>query len=246
MRDQRVEGKLTNAARQALDEIVHEYREQVLLGAKESAASLGELREISVHDVVAGLSRQQSRLSGPFPTSMERVMSLYVWSGLVIGIAGLAFLLFREVMRGASPDQQLPLLIALSGFVMAGLGYFTLRARKSRALRLALRRPVLDPPTPDYVASLAFQWRDLELTIRNITAQRLGESAASAPLSRLIDMATVDQILTLEDGRRLREILDLRNRVLHGGIEPSQEQVQAASRDGQRLIRKLEGASSAA
>ena len=246
MRDESLENILTTAARRALDAIVEEYREQLLLGARESAARLGGLREISVHDIVAGVLRQQSRLAGPFPTSIERLISLYVWTGLLIGLGGLCLFTFREIIKGRSPEEQLPLIVALGGFCVAGLGYFTLRARKSRALRLALHRPTLESAAPDYVASVASQWRDLELALRGVVSERLGESAAAAPLSLLLDMLKKEGVMADSDSNRLRELLALRNNVLHGRLELTQEQLEAATRDGDRLLRRLRGASHAA
>ncbi len=137
---QELDSKLTPAAKQALDELVADYRDQLLLGAADSASRLGELHEISVHDIMAGLNRQQDRLFGRTASNVERILRLYVVGGFLLGVTGLVAFSVREILSGSGFQEQLFLLTAMGGLLLAAMSYFLLWTRKSRRTAYLHRR----------------------------------------------------------------------------------------------------------
>jgi hypothetical protein len=235
---QEIESKLTPAAKQALDELADDYRSQLLIGAADSASRLGDLREVAVHDIMSAVSRQRSRLFGVVGSTVERALRTYAVLGVLTGIAGLAAFAGREIVSGRRLDEQLPLLVALSGFVASATSYFLLSIWKNRSMALLLRRPVGEFGPAD-AGSFLLLWRDIELALRGAAAARLGESTASAPISRLVDQLSAERLLSAEDQMRLRRLLTLRNSVAHGQATVEDAELATARREAERLLGHL-------
>jgi hypothetical protein len=241
-----VEGKLTPAARQALDELLDDYRKRVLLGASDSASTLGDVHEISVHDIMAGLERLQADYKGRLPSLLLRILSAYIVLGIVAGLSGLVTFSYRQILQGRSVHEQLPLLFALSGFSLSAVSYAYLRLRSARGSYHQLGASMSVSPLPGYVGAFIAQWRDLELGLREAAAARLGESGAAAPMSALVDRLINDGQLSPEDGQRMRELVRLRNQIIHQGRDISENVLLIATRDAERITTRLRLLSSAA
>ena len=170
MRTSHLEGKLTAAARQALDGLVTEYREQVLTLAAQSAARLGEVQEISVHDIVEGHSRAQA--AGDVWPLRSLVLATRVYSVLGALAALGAFLVALSgghivgfAFGGLVFDLDLRGLVQLIGFEVCafglsrnthpddqGCGAHSHRHKKSnRRDRFADAKSPIDPPHTTYV-----------------------------------------------------------------------------------------------
>jgi len=240
---QELDTKLTPAARQALDELVADYRDQLLFGAADSASRLGELREISVHDIMAGLNRQQDRVFGRTGSSIERILRLYVVGGFVLGVTGLVAFAAREILIGRGFQEQIFVLAALGGLLLSAMSYFLLWTRKSRGTAYLLRRQSSEFGPGDYASYLTL-WRDIELALRRAAAVRLGESAASAPISGLLETLGREQVLSSDDQLRLRRLLTLRNSIAHGGPGTETEgEIANAARDAERMLGRIKSLS---
>ncbi len=235
-----LEDKLTPAARQALEELVTEYRDRLLLGARESASRLGELREISVHDIMTSFGRGELRWR-PFSRAIDQATRLYVWSGLAVAAGALLFLVGREAASGKSLEQNWPLLSALVGMGVAAFGYIA-NLLLSRRLPARPFGSEFDARPPfEYVGRYLALWRDLELALRDTAASQLGESAANAPMSILLEVLDSKGVLSDRESDRLRELLALRNSVVHGRGDAKPEDLEGASRDSERILGKLRG-----
>jgi hypothetical protein len=241
-----VEGKLTPAARQALDELLDDYRKRVLLGASDSASTLGDVHEISVHDIMAGLDRLQTDYKGRLPSLALRILSVYIVLGIVVGLSGLVAFSYKEILQGRSIHEQLPLLLALTGFSLSAASYAYLRLRSARSPYRELGASLSESPLPGYVGAFVAQWRDLELGLREAAAARLGESGAAAPISALVARLIREGQLSTEDGQRMRELVRLRNEILHEGRDISENVLLVAIRDAERITQRLRLVASAA
>jgi len=232
--------KLTPAARQVLEEIVSEYLTQILVGAKESASELtGEVREISVHDIIGGINRSRPGRPSPLPSMIERVLNIYMVTGIVVGLTGLFVFLYFGWVRFLRSEQQLPLLASITGFGLSVLSYLSLRIRQSKGLRGLRLQPPVESRGIDYSMSYIQKWQDIELTARNLVASRLGESSANEPVSVLIAKLREAEILNRDDENQLRELVAVRNRVLHEGFEVDRNQFEMLLRDGDRILAKM-------
>lgn len=230
--------KLTPAARQALDELVDDYRNQVLLGARNSAARFGDLREISVHDIMAGVGKTQSRLIVDASSKIERLLTLYMWSGLGVGAIGLTGYVLREVIFQKKIEEQIPFLIAVVGFLLGILSYFLLRIRRMQYSKSLLTQRS-EERVPDAVAVFVSIWRDLELALRAAASTKLGESVADAPVSQLVRRLAVGGLLSEEESQELTTLVLLRNQVVHGSVEVNTDKIDFAMRNAARILSRL-------
>jgi len=179
--------KLTNAARQALSELTDDYRNQILLAAAEGASrATGELREISVHDILGALRRVSTspRSWGPSPT--ERVLNLYMLFGLLLGVSGLGFFAVRDFLATIKPERSLPLLFSAAGFSDGRLQLLSIAYEAAAGGRLAYAREDLAPAAPELIGLFISRWQQIELALRSVASSKLGESLANQPLSSLL------------------------------------------------------------
>jgi hypothetical protein len=234
--------KLTPAALEALNELVEDYRNQVLLLAAENASRLtGEVREISVSDLLSAMPSSDISPRSRRPQVIDRILNLYQLLGLLVGLGGFGWFVGRDFIIGLEPQRQLPLLLAAAGVGMSVLAFSFQRLRQARN-SLQLRPESLSPSDTSVPAQMGWfiaQWQQIELFIRSIAGSQLGESMASAPFSTLITRLRNDKTLSEDDVVALRRLLELRNSVLHGGRNVGDEELHSALRDADRLLMKL-------
>ena len=242
--------KLTDAAREALKELIEDYRNQVLLSAAENASRLtGEVREISVHDLLRGVrsagAEPGSRESGVF----DRLLNVYALVGIVTGMAGLGWFAVRDLSVGLDPQRQIPLLIGFAGLGIAALSFVMLRLRQVRGLvwpfsmhEMSLSTASSSALTGQFIA----RWQQIELALRSIVGSQLGESVANEPLSALVSRLRNESTLGEDDVIRLRRLLETRNAVVHKGLAAPESDLQASLREAERLLAKLRSQQGAA
>lgn len=233
-----LEEKLTRAARQVLDELVEEYRNQILVRANEAASTLtGDVREISVHDVVTSVKEIEERGGAPPASPFDRVLKMYQVLGVALGGFGFLFYFFREIQAALGLEKRLPLLIAIAGLTLATFSFFASRLREARRHLPARRMPA--PKLPDFPFLFITRWRDIELALRNAAAAEFGETVAEEPISVLVEHLVRKGTLNEQDSVRLRRLLKIRNTLIHEGAFGSEEEIASAMREAGRLLHKI-------
>lgn len=250
MNNLKFEEKLTNAARDALKELVEDYRNQVLLSAAENASRLtGEVREISVHDLLRGV-RSASVERGPRePRLLDRLLSMYALLGLLIGLVGFGWFAVRDLFIALDPQRQLPLLIGFAGLSLAAISFVLLRLRQVRGPTWPSsyrEASFTGASSPALIGLFIAQWQQIELALRSIVGSRLGESVANEPLSALVSRLRDEHTLDDDDVTRLRRLLETRNALVHKGLSVTESDMQASLREAERLLAKLRSQQTAA
>jgi hypothetical protein len=241
MAPKELDDKLTPVAREMLDELLEQQRERLLIRAAESAKTVtGELREISVHDVLRSLQddqrldayREQTRRS-----FLDRILRLYAATGVLIGGVGVTMYFFRQTLSKGNFAEQLPLLIGLTGFMLAAAAWMTvsLRASRGSAPRSALSSTA---EVVDANARFISLWIEVEDALRRAVSERVRRDAP-VPISSQIEMLTEQRRLTSEEATTLRALVALRNRILHSGDRSSAAELRSAVERGERLLRRL-------
>lgn len=239
MTQQQIEQKLTPAARQALEELLEDYKRQILRGAEDSASRLtGEFREISLHDIVASLNKTGIRPLLQSKSNVERILTIYLWTGLIIAGAGFSFFFFKDILYSASLEERIPLIFGVSGLFFSAIAFIVLRLKRGRLLALRTQTLVRSESS-DYIGLYISKWRDLEIGLRDLAALHLGESSAKEPISVLLDKLSNKAILSIDDRTRVRKLLDLRNQILHKDSQVDQNTLLTAIRDSDRLIWRI-------
>ncbi len=234
-----LEEKLTTAAKQALDELVEDYRNRILIGATESASSLtGDIQEISVHDILSSVNRNQIRRVSSLPRNFELILRLYGALGFLMGAFGIIYFLYNNFYSDLGSEERIVIIISISGLIISAISFLYLKIREKRDI-ISTEQEGFSSQKAGFSMSFIKKWQDIELAARSLVASRQGESSAKEPISVLISKLREDNVLNSDDETRLKEILALRNKILHEGLEISREEFEQAIKDGNRILSKM-------
>jgi hypothetical protein len=206
------------------------------LDAERSAAAFqGDVKEISVRDIVASASRLDRtglRLRG----TIDVVVRAYALTGTIIAIAGISYIfLTRSVSVESNPG--IALIASLAGvFISLVAMFFYMRRGRglAGAREVVYSRPY--EPTEEWGVGFITKWSEAELSIRKLAANYLGESRAKGPIGSLINDLSEARILRQEDLTALKNALELRNKIVHSGARLSRNEYETALRNLARFL----------
>jgi hypothetical protein len=240
------EDTLTPAAKEVLDELLVDYRLQLLRGAEESASlALGEVREISVHDILASYERTKDTLR---PRTSALTLLIARSGVFLTGILTLSLFVAFFAERDSSSDPFVAffrsatspwtiLFGSLLGLTLA----FTLYTRKAyRRETLLLSQANSWDAHPGTVELLRL-WSAIEQALRELVVRRRGESSGRLSIGHMLDILRDTSVLTEKDTIALRALLHLRNRIAHGNADAAVEEIVGAVASANRLYARLSG-----
>lgn len=243
MNTQEIETQLTPAAKVALNELVEDYRQQLLLNAARTAArATGSVEEISVRDIVASAERYSTETKFGVPIRRRKYLYITAIVGLMYMIAGIAYWFYTSTQ--ISHSQLVGLTVAVVGAVLSLVSYLLARTTKERftdyffSLRSAVEP--LDFDTQNAELQLIKRWTTLELLSRDLLASLLGESRANISLSQVMNFLAEKNIWDKQDYYDAIKLLEMRNSILHKGSSYERSEVAKAMAVLERLIRKIE------
>jgi len=233
-----VEEKLTPAARQAVEEVVQEYRNQLLrLAADRSASYIGDYSEVSVRDIL-GAMEQLERGSGQRATFASHLLRMYSIVGITVAAGAMSFIAL----------QRYPL-ESISGTVALGVGIFgLLLALSSYVMRpwiarrgVATRRryPIAGFEGIPLDVRFVSRWRDIELALRDLVSMRFGESAADQTGLRMAKLLLKAGELTGDQLATLANLLEQRNRIVHEGERVEARTLLGALAEAEAILELL-------
>ena len=233
-----LEAKLTPAARETLDQFVASLRSQILLAARDSATTYtGEVREISVNDIISSAGRVHLSKNATASSRTEIYLRLYFALGAALAAASALWFLFQSYIVNLQPIEQLPILLFLAGLGIAGASMFIIRNRQPsspRPIGISTTSPVVDPSI-EFLSS----WQEIELALRSAAARELGESRARRPLTFTINALASREVITQGDAKLLISMLETRNRLVHKQYRLDEETLSAMRPTQLRVLRKL-------
>lgn len=239
MEQDRISQMLTPAAREALDEMVTDYRTRVLLRAHAHAARLtGEVREVAVRDLMAAGSEINLGAAAR-TTRIGQLSRFYTYAGLFAAILGLGIYAVGFVAGHFEITSQiLGMTFFVGGMVMAATGGLVARQIVVRRVRHEMAIAQGLPDQFEALGRFLSRWQEVEVVLRSIVAERLGESAAGEPLSALLRTLRHHEWIDAAMADELRGLLHLRNGLLHSPEPtPTVEVVRGAQRAGSALER---------
>lgn len=238
-----LEQKLTPAARQVLDQLVSEYRSEILLRAGDSASELtGEVHEISVRDVVEGLTEAQSTVSARATGFLGSASGVYQVVGLTLAIAGLVLWFTSGGPYGLSYlERTFIWVLVLFGLGLAVLSKLAHRFAKKRVDQIHLEKPSRQrtgyAEGPSTFLSI---WQHIELRLREMAATKFGESIADQPLSVLLHAFQREEVLDAETVERVQDLLILRNRIVHTRYDLSLADLQEVTYRARETLDRIQ------
>ncbi|MBI5935955.1 MAG: hypothetical protein HY867_19795 [Chloroflexi bacterium] len=207
------EDRLTLAARKALDDLLDDYRNQIMFGAFKSASSInGDVEEISVRDIYAGVSEVTS-----VKRSETSIRQRKAKQSLVVGLAYVVFGLLLGIwvnLVSTSFFKDLDKTLALISLALAFGG-----AALSVISYIVYRKNSNVKSSQNKTSNLEFEfiqkWRDLEMISREIVSSSIGESKAEKPSSILFRELKNSDLISLEDENLILDLLKTRNTIVH-------------------------------
>jgi hypothetical protein len=143
---------------------------------------------------------------------------------------------------GLDPERQLPLLVTFTGLGIALLSIALQRLLQMRQLSSYFTLGVgAEEPSSSMALTGQFlaRWQQLELALRSIVGERLGESVANEPLSSLLARLRNERVLSVHDVTILRRLLETRNEVVHKGLSSTDKDFHQSLKDAEQLLAKL-------
>jgi hypothetical protein len=231
------EEKLTPAAKEALNDLVMDYRNRIITRASEAAAEIdGAVKEISVKDLFIALNTDREKTSKVVTRSLDRFIILIALVGLIYSLIGFGFYGFEHYKNII---ENTGLITGISGLAVSILGFLLLFIVKNIRTKESLERvnatmyDIVDP------YELIKIWQKIEIQTKLIIASKLGESKANIPLiyalRRLKDMTIITEI----EYNALLNLLDMRNKVLHSDKIYSESDMKNIVQKSEQILRKL-------
>lgn len=207
------EDRLTPAARKALEDLLEDYKMQVLFGAIKSASSVsGNIEEISVRDIYSGMNAAFPKESTVLTTKQRKTKQV-LWIGIVYTIIGFVVGIAINLFSNSWVEGlDLPITILFTGIGIAGIVLTVISYLRTRQYE---RQFLFQGNAVTAEFELIQAWRDIEIVSKKIIASYAGESKAERPLSQLIQDLRKTKIVSREEENKMLELLQLRNQLVH-------------------------------
>ncbi|WP_409562570.1 hypothetical protein [Hyphomicrobium sp. MC8b] len=234
--------KLTPAARQTLEEILSDYRDEILVSAAYEAARMtGEMREISVQDIVNGAQRMARKSRMPPRSAIDKILPLYAVLGILSSMAGFGIYALRQLANNIDASQQLPLVIVFVGVIMTAASIALIYLRKTGVLTPEFR-DISRNEDNELFAKYLVTWRNIEVAMRNLASSKLGESVAQEPIAFLIERLQKKDVLSVDEARAFKKLLSTRNSVVHGEQSPATTELLKSLDQARTLLYRIQHA----
>lgn len=228
-------GILTPSAKEALDSVITEYRDQVLEESCLRAVSSpsGE-KEISVRDVLESVDKINQRQRRSRAKRLEAILQIYSLLGVMVTLIGIAFFFYGKTGFNLSSREQLSIALIISGTFFGILPFLLQRVR---GVSDAFSRP---PEESRIDSSVVFinKWNTIENELRR-RAELSGKSTARQPLSSVIHILYTSGILSDEESDSLIFLLNLRNQIVHESLSIDRDHLEKAMNEADRILSML-------
>ncbi len=230
--------KLTPSAKEALNETIQELHD-LLISRANSIAQKGQTadKEISLRDIIeakeslfkAKLDKEKSDYR------RKRMMTLISLTGALYSIIGIFVYIYQN--QDFVLEKNLGLIIILTGImtIFVGFVYFQL-SRKSDEKSKDLD---MDYSSSDSDFDIIKRWQIIEKLGSNLMRQRgfsNNESKSINDILKFLSFELKDEMLYIE----MRELLSIRNRILHEGYELTRNEKQLYLNKAEKIIELLE------
>ncbi|MEW5870755.1 MAG: hypothetical protein AB1894_15890 [Chloroflexota bacterium] len=234
-----LESKLTPAAEEVLDELIKDYRLQLLKEANKSASDItGEVREISVRDILDALQKMESFGTSKRAKFIERLFIMYAFLGMIMSLIG--YIMNQFLLLPSYLPEILSLVGALLALFSLSAYYLNTKRVVSFDSLLSSKRDSTSD-TNDYSMLFISKWRDIEILSREVISYLIGESnVGNMPIRDLLNNLLKFQIISQSDSKLYLKLLDKRNSLVHSKtVELSASEYSELESIADLIIKKL-------
>lgn len=241
MNDNFVEDKLTPAAQEVMSEVVDEFKNRLLNEANKNASDItGEVKEISVRDILEALQKLESPIILKRSRRLETYLSIYTLTGILMAVVSYIYVMMFP--SGALVDFfEIFILVGLVLSFMSILIFSVKSLQKISIGPLEISKKDEDFDTKDYSMHFVLLWSEIELLSREIVSYYIGESNVdNLALRELMSTLLKFDVFSAPDANEFLRLLDERNFVVHSKkVEMSREEFFRLEASAKNLIKKL-------
>ena len=228
--------KLTPAAKEALDELSQEYYNGLLEKAFKIAQRRQTVdREISLRDIIEAQDRElkgKSNIEG-YQDRKKRWSTLISLSGATYAAAGITIYLWQN--NKFNIEQDLGLIIAIVGILITLVGYFYAQILPKRMISIGNYKESEVAVTSDSDLDLVKRWQIIE----RLASEKLSDKDKHSFRS-ILQYLSENYTSSDNEMMKLKQLLDLRNRILHESYGLSKHERTEYLEFADNLIDKLE------
>jgi len=242
MNNENIKSKLTLSAKEALDELTEDFKQNVIEKAYTIAKERNTAnREISLRDILEAQQPSQNIIEKQkyIDYRRKRWTMLISFSGGIYAIAGILLYLFQN--KKFSIENDLGLIIAIIGVLLTLLAFIygqLISKRQYLSTTMTTTSSFYEIDSFEIVK----RWQIIEqLTIAIMKEKNLSDSKSNS-VSQVIKYLTENFTKSEVDYLNIKQLLQSRNKVLHEGYNLNEKEKKKYIEIADDLIEKLEHA----
>lgn len=214
MKNDNLESKLTPAAKEVLEELVGDYKLQLLREANKSASDVtGEVREVSVRDLFDSLQKIESYGSNKKTKLFEKFLITYAFLGIIMVLV--VSIMAQLGILSIYATGSFVLIGALLAFTSLCMYYLSVKRVISIGSITVSKRDVTQE-AKDYSMLFIMKWRELEILSREVVSYYIGESNIdNISVRDLLNNLLKFEVITPSESISYLKLLEKRNSLVH-------------------------------
>jgi hypothetical protein len=235
MINENIYSKLTPSAKEAIDELSEQFKENLLEKAYQIATDRDTAnKEISLRDILeANQTSDRLRILDKVEFKRKRLLTTVSFSGIIYATAGFIIYLYQN--NKFSLDKDIGLIIAVVGLLITLFAVFY--------SQLISRRYILDnlksTDTSDNF-DLVKRWQLIESLAKKLMSD--ADQKESSSVSFLIRFLSHRVAKDEKEYLKIKDLLQLRNKIIHEQYRPSTSEKREYIDFADELIKRLEEA----
>ncbi|MDQ0781344.1 hypothetical protein [Chryseobacterium sp. W4I1] len=243
MNNENINSKLTPSAKEALNELTEDFKENLIEKAYTIAKERNTAnREISLRDILEAQQPSQNIIEKQKYTDYRRKRwtMLISFSGAIYAIAGILLYLFQN--KKFSIENDLGLIIAVIGILLTLLAFIYGQLINKRQYLYTTTTTTTNNFSEIDSFEIVKRWQIIEqLTVSVMKEKNISDSKSNS-VSQVIKYLTENFTKSEVDYLNIKQLLQSRNKILHEGYSLSDAEKKKYIEIADNLIEKLEHA----
>lgn len=232
-----IHNKLTDAAKSALNQSVHEITEMILEKAKQNAGFHKTEDEISLHDILKAkqeiLSNKHSGITKEY---RKRRMYLMISTvGMVYAVFGIIFYIYQNNTYDITKD--IGLIIATLGTMMAIIGFTYVQITSTKNREIIIRTNIADNNSLEF--EIISKWSTIEQLSTTLMLKDGISNDRAKSINFIVEFLS-QQLSNTINIFDLKELLITRNNIVHKGKTLSKSELEEKLLVANKIIFELE------
>ncbi|WP_218597755.1 hypothetical protein [Polaribacter sp. NJDZ03] len=232
------ENILTKSAKEELEKYLIEEKERILSKAYEKASNVDDnVKEIALRDILEAKDQKEylQKHINKSESKRKRIVRLLTMSGVLYSIIGILIYLYQNTKLDIR--DNLGLIVTAVGILVTFMAFFYNQLYMLKE-KNKIERGEINSYSTESDFSIVERWTVIEKLTREIIEKQSNEKPKS--FNQILEYLKNNKSLTEKEHLELRELLILRNKILHESINISKTKRKEYLNLADNLIDKLE------